>query len=148
MDDISITKAVTFIIATVIALIIFIGLSALGVYGFNYFKVLSYEYSGKGQLMQAQSNRRIEIEEAKARKESAKELAEAEIIRAQGMAEANKIIGKSLEQNEKYLHYLWIQTLEKSKNKIIYIPTETSLPILEASRAVNLDDLNQGNVKK
>ncbi len=66
--------------------------------------------------------------------ESSKHLADAEVIRARGVAEANKIIGDSLQGNEGYLRYLWITSLENSNQQVIYIPTEANLPILEASR--------------
>ena len=69
-----------------------------------------------------------------AKEESAKHLAEAEVIRAEGVARANKIIGDSLQNNEAYLRYLWIDGLHSGKNQVIYIPTEGNLPILEAGK--------------
>lgn len=66
--------------------------------------------------------------------ESSKHLADAEIIRAKGVAEANRIIGDSLKGNESYLRYLWIPNLAENKGNIVYIPTECGLPILEANR--------------
>lgn len=99
--------------------------------------VYSKRLSGEAQLAEAESNRKIAIAEAEAKKESAQALAEAEIIRARGVAEANKIIGDSLKQNEGYLRYLYIQSLSEAEtqgNKVIYIPTEAGLPILEAGR--------------
>ncbi len=61
-------------------------------------------------------------------------LAQAEIERAKGVAEANRIIGDSLKNNDSYLRYLWIDNIHNTSNQIIYIPTEASLPILEAKR--------------
>lgn len=62
-------------------------------------------------------------------------LAEAEIERAKGVAEANRIIGESLKGNEAYLRYLWIQGLQEgSTPQVVYVPTEAGLPILEAGR--------------
>ena len=61
-------------------------------------------------------------------------MAQAEVERAKGVARANKIIGDSLQGNEAYLRYLWIQGLQTNKMNVVYIPTEASLPILEASR--------------
>ena len=101
------------------------------------YTVYSNRLAGEAELARAESNRRIAIEEANAKRESAKALAEAEIIRAEGVAKANKIIGDSLKQNESYLRYLYIQSLSESEtrgNKVIYIPTEAGLPILEAGR--------------
>jgi regulator of protease activity HflC (stomatin/prohibitin superfamily) len=90
--------------------------------------------AGLAELARAESNRQIKVCEAVAFKESAKSLAEAEIIRARGVAKANEIIGQSLSGNEQYLRYLWIQSLKDNGKEVIYIPTEANLPILEANR--------------
>lgn len=91
---------------------------------------------GHALLKEAESTRKVAIEEAKAKRESAEELAQAEIIRARGVAEANQIIGDSLKGNDAYLRYLWIQGLQDGSSEVIYVPTEANLPILEAGRAV------------
>lgn len=72
--------------------------------------------------------------EATAKRDAAKMLAEAEIERAKGVAQANRIIGDSLTNNEAYLRYLWVQSLAEGKSEVIYVPTEASLPVLEAGR--------------
>lgn len=90
--------------------------------------------AGQAELKRAEQNRQIAIEEAKAKKESAQALADAEIIRAQGVAKANKIIGDSLKDNEAYLRYLWIDSLNSNNQNVIYVPTEAGLPILEAGK--------------
>lgn len=92
------------------------------------------EVNGKAQLAEAQFNRQIMVTEAEAKKEAAKSEAAAEVERAKGVAEANQIIGASLSGNEAYLRYIWLQTLRDGNNKVIYIPTEANLPILEAQR--------------
>lgn len=89
---------------------------------------------GEAELARADSNRQIATLEAMAIKESSKALAEAEIIRARGVAEANKIIGDSLSDGEGYLRYLWIQSLNHSESTVVYVPTEANLPILESQR--------------
>lgn len=89
--------------------------------------------SGKAELAKAEWNRQVVIKEANAKRESATALAEAEVIRAEGVAKANKIIGDSLNGNEAYLHYLWINELAAAGH-VIYVPTEANLPILEAGR--------------
>ena len=61
-------------------------------------------------------------------------LADAQVARARGVAQANEIIGNSLQNNELYLHYLWIQNLHDGKNDVIYVPTEAGIPIMEAGR--------------
>lgn len=98
--------------------------------------VWSNEQGGKAELARASFNRQIAVQEAQAKDDSATLLAQAEVKRAEGVAKANAIIGKSLEGNEAYLRYLYIQNLGEVGNnrEVIYIPTEASMPILEASR--------------
>ena len=69
-----------------------------------------------------------------AAKEADKSLANAEIIRAEGIAKANKIIGDSLQNNDAYIHYLWVEALRETKNAVVYVPTEAGIPITEATR--------------
>ncbi len=96
-------------------------------------KVWSQEMKGKAELARAEQNRQIKIEEAKANLEAEKLNALAEIERAKGAAEAIKIENGSL--SEKYIQYLWVRQQNHLNDKtVIYIPTETNLPILEASR--------------
>lgn len=96
--------------------------------------VWAKELNGKAQLAEATYNRQIAVQEAEAKKEAAKSLSEAEVIRAGGIAKANEIIGQSLNDNEAYLRYLWIDSISHQPNQIIYVPTESNLPILEAGR--------------
>jgi regulator of protease activity HflC (stomatin/prohibitin superfamily) len=87
---------------------------------------------GRAALMEAESTRQVRVLEAKAKRESATLEAEAEIERAKGVAEANKIIGKSLENNPRYLQFMYIKALEEGAekgNKTIYVPTEGGLPV-------------------
>ncbi len=107
----------------------------LGMWGCPKYNVYNQEMEGKALLAHAQSSKEVAVAEAKAKMESAELLAQAEVIRAQGVAKANMIIGTSLKGNESYLRYLWIQNLEAHGNEqIIYIPTEGGMPILEANR--------------
>jgi hypothetical protein len=76
----------------------------------------------------------IAILEAHAKMESAKELAQAEVIRAEGAAKANHILQNSLGGPEGYLRYLQIQAYGETNAKVIYVPTEGGLPITEAGR--------------
>lgn len=124
-------------IVWVLLVIIVIGVLCGGLYGCPKYNVYSQKLAGEAELARAESNRKIAIAEAEAKKESAKQLAEAEIIRAEGVAKANTIIGDSLKNNEAYLRYLYITGLNETSdkgNKIIYVPTEAGLPILEAGR--------------
>ena len=102
--------------------------------GMPMYNVWQQEMTGKAEFSRAEQNRKIKVEEAKAEKESATFRAEAEIIRAEGVAKANQIIGGSLKDNKDYLTYLWIQALYDESNSVIYVPTEANLPILEATR--------------
>ena len=98
------------------------------------YNVWQRSLKGKAELRQAEWNRQIAVKEAEAKKEAAQSLADAEIIRAEGVAKANEIIGASLKENEAYLRYLWIQGLQDGSSEVIYIQTEANLPILEATR--------------
>lgn len=100
------------------------------------YKVYSLELAGKAKLKEAEWEKKVLIEEAKAKKDSARLLAEAEVERAKGVAEANEIIGMSLEENEEYLHYLWIQGLQDGSSEVIYVPTEAGIPLMEAGKRV------------
>ena len=112
----------------------FILLIAVVIYGYPQYKVWQQRLAGQAELARAEQNRKISIQEAEAKKESARALAEAEVIRAEGVAKANRIIGESLRGNESYLRYLWIQTLNDNPQNVIYVPTEAGLPILEAGK--------------
>ncbi|MGD9275855.1 MAG: membrane protease subunit [Candidatus Pacearchaeota archaeon] len=94
------------------------------------YKVYSRELNGKAELREAEWNRQIAIQEAQALKESAKLKADAEILRAEGIAEANKIIAGSI--TEEYIRYKFVEGLNDGNTEVIYVPTEANLPILEA----------------
>ena len=110
-------------------------LLVIGMWGYPQYRVYQQNLEGEAELARATQNRQIRIQEAKAAQESAQLLAAAEIERAKGVAEANKIIGDSLKGNEAYLRYLWIQGLQEgSTPQVVYVPTEAGLSILEAGR--------------
>ena len=112
----------------------FIGVFALSMWGLPTYSVWQQEMSGKAQFSKAEWSKKVKVEEARALKDAAKFLAQAEVERAKGVAKANKIIGDSLKGNHAYLKYLWIQGLHNGNSETIYIPTEANLPILEATR--------------
>lgn len=115
-------------------LIVATGITCLGFYGCPQYRVYEQRLAGEAKLREAESSKQIAIEEARAKKESAEMLADAEVRRAKGIAEANRIVGESLKNNHEYLLYLWIDKLDHGENTIVYIPTEAGLPILEAGR--------------
>ena len=98
------------------------------------YNVWQQDLQGQAELARAEQNRQIAIEEAKATELSAQSYANAEVIRARGVAEANSIIQDGLGGPDGYLRYLWIQNLPDGKT--IYVPTETGMPVTEAGRAV------------
>lgn len=100
------------------------------------YNVWSQEMAGKAEFAKAEQNRKIKVEEAKANLEAEKLNAQAEIERAKGAAEAIRIENGSITPT--YIQYLWVrQQNAQTNNKIIYIPTEAGLPILEAGRVAN-----------
>jgi regulator of protease activity HflC (stomatin/prohibitin superfamily) len=97
------------------------------------YNVWKQEMDGKAEFAKAEQNRKIKIEEAKANLEAEKLNAQAEIERAKGAAEAIKIENGSI--TPAYIQYLLVrQQNANTNNKIIYIPTEAGLPVLEAGR--------------
>lgn len=122
------------ILGVILAILIVIFCIGGCMWGYPKYQVYSSDLAGQAQLKEAESNRKIIILEAEAQKESAALLAEVEVTRAKGVAEANKIIGDSLKNNESYLRWLWISNMKETDNDVIYIPTEAGLPILEAGR--------------
>ena len=129
-NDVSMNRVIKIVSGVVISIIVF---SALLSFVSPIYKVWKAEKTGEAEYAQAEQNRKITILEAQAFMESATLKAEAEIERAKGVAEANKIIAGSLQGNESYLRYLWIDKLSDNPN-VIYVPTEASLPLLEAGR--------------
>jgi hypothetical protein len=98
------------------------------------YRVYSQRKAGEAALAEAQSSRQVAILEARAKKESAIALADAEVIRARGAAEANEILQNSLGGPDGYLRYLQIQSLAETRASLIYVPTEAGLPVTESRR--------------
>lgn len=98
-----------------------------------WYNVWSQEMEGKAEFAKAEQNRKIKIEEARANLETEKLNAQAEIERAKGAAEAIRIENGSITPT--YIQYLWVrQQSDLSDKTVIYVPTETNLPILESTR--------------
>jgi len=86
----------------------------------------------KNNLWKAQYDKKIQVQDAQGKKLAASLLADVEIARAKGVAQANKIIAHSI--TPEYLRYYYIQTLAGHPGHVVYIPTEAGLPILEAGK--------------
>ena len=98
-----------------------------------WYNVWSQEMEGKAEFAKAEQNRKIKIEEARANLEAEKLNAQAEIERAKGAAEAIRIENGSITPT--YIQYLWVrQQSDLSDKTVIYIPTESNLPLLESTR--------------
>lgn len=103
-----------------------------------WYNVWSQEMEGKAEFAKAEQNRKIRIEEAKANLEAEKLNAQAEVERAKGAAEAIRIENGSITPT--YIQYLWVrQQSDLSDKTVIYVPTETNLPLLESARLLKQD---------
>lgn len=122
----------------VIFFVVFLILALM--FGLPRYNVWQQEMAGKAEMAKAEQNRRILVEEAKAKLEAEKLNAQAEIERAKGMAEAMKLENGTL--TETYNQYLFIRTLEKIADKgdlpqIIYIPSNGMVPVMDVSKKNN-----------
>ncbi|CAM3972496.1 MULTISPECIES: hypothetical protein [Flavobacterium] len=109
-------------------------------FGLPRYNVWQQEMAGKAEMAKAEQNRRILVEEEKAKLEAEKLNAQAEVERAKGMAEAMKLENGTL--SETYNQYLFIRTLEKLADKgdlpqIIYIPSNGLLPVMDINKTTN-----------
>lgn len=106
-----------------------------------WYNVWSQEMEGKAEFAKAEQNRKIKIKEAKANLEAEKLNAQAEIERVKGAAEAIRIENGSITPT--YIQYLWVRQQGDLHNKtVIYVPTETNLPILESTRGIQIPQEN------
>jgi hypothetical protein len=124
---------VKLVLAVIAGIVLFIVLIIWG------WKAITPRYN----LYRAETEKKAVIAEQRAQSEAAEfaaisevtqaqAKADAEVIRATGLAEAQAIISETL--TEDYIRYLYIQAIEGNPNQIIYVPTEAGLPILEANR--------------
>jgi hypothetical protein len=105
------------------------------------YEVWQQGMAGQAELSRAEQNRQIKVKEAQAKLDSSKLEAAAEIERAKGASEANKIMVDSLGGPDRYLRWRWIMMLENNEKgglnrEIIYVPADGNLPMTEAGRAV------------
>lgn len=125
-----------FIIGTILFILV-AGVIAMFIFGSAIFGPWMSERQGMAEFNRAEQNRKIRVQEAISKNEAAEYLAQAEIIKAKGVSEANDIMSASLGGPEGYLRWKYIEMLEEtgqSSNTIVYIPTEGGMPILEAGR--------------
>jgi len=123
-------------IGSIVAIVIVVAIALIGLPTYN---VYSKQMQGKAAYEEAVQNRRIRVLEAQALLDSAQLTAQAEVARARGTNEANRIMAESLGGPDNYLRWSYINMLGETAGKpgreVIYIPTEATMPILEASRS-------------
>lgn len=106
--------------------------------GWPQYNVYRKQMQGRAAYEQAVQDRRIRVLEAQAALDSAQLTAQAEIARARGTNEANRIMAESLGGPDNYLRWAYINMLQETAGRgdrqVIYIPTEAGMPILEAGR--------------
>lgn len=126
-------EKVNYVRITIWSIVSILALIAVLLFAGPRYRVWRMEMRGKAQFAEAEQNRRIKVEEAKANLEAEKLNAQAEIERAKGAAEAIRIENGQLTTT--YIQYLWVRQQSNNKiEKIVYIPTEASMPILEAKK--------------
>ena len=118
----------------IVSVVILVLIVSVGIaFGLPWYTVWQQEMAGKAEFAKAEQNRKIKIEEAKANLEAEKLNAQAEVERAKGAAEAIRIENGSITPT--YIQYLWVRQQSNLNDKtVIYVPTESNLPILESPR--------------
>ena len=106
--------------------------------GGPFYQVFTARKHGQAELARATQNRQVRVQEALAKFEAADYDAKTDVRRAEGVAQANRIIAQSLGGPEGYLRWRYIEMLQETSqnggHQIIYLPTEAGLPILEAGK--------------
>lgn len=99
-------------------------------------RVWAAHQEGLADLAQAKNEQAIQVAEAQGRKDAATLNKEAAIIEAEAVAAQIDKIGKELHAHDLYLRWQWIEMMKHrgDSGDTIYVPTEGSLPILEAGR--------------
>lgn len=110
-----------------IGLLVIIGIAGL-MFGVPRYNVWQQEMAGRARLAEATQSRQIAVEQARAEKEAA-------ALRA----DAIEIMGEVAQRYPEYRYQEYLgafaDALRDGKiNQIIYVPTETNIPIMEGGR--------------
>lgn len=132
-EDKLIVRIVVYIAAAAVLLI------ALMLWGCPQYGVWTEGLAGEAEFRRAEQNRRIAVEEARAKAEAAELLAQAEVVRATGVAQAQKIINQTL--TDRYIQWMMADKLSEQAS-VVYVPTEAQIPLLEAGRSVKVPKSN------
>ncbi len=123
---------------TIVLVVIGLAVVAGALWALPTYNVYRKQMAGRAAYEEAVQNRRIRVLEAQAALDAARLTAQAEVERARGTNEANRIMAESLGGPENYLRWAYIdmlrETADQQDRQIIYIPTEAGMPILEAGR--------------
>lgn len=84
------------------------------------------------EAIQFKMDKKQELDRKEFELSTEKKNKEIEIIKAEAIAESNKIIAGSI--TEEYLKWKFIESLKDNGADVIYVPTEANLPIMEATR--------------
>ena len=99
------------------------GVGAGIAYGYPNYLVWQQGKQGEAALAKATQDRQIKVQEAEAELEAAKK-----------QAEANRILGESVRAYPEAMEQKWVEAIKETKNQVIYLPTEASVPVTEAGR--------------
>jgi hypothetical protein len=120
-----------------VGVVVVVLLCGAGAWAWPQYNIYRQQAAGEAALREAEFTRQIAELDSRAAVAKAQGDALAEVERAKGAAEANRILADSLVGQDEYIQYLYIQMLRDSNSagrEIIYIPTEGGLPILESTR--------------
>lgn len=119
--------------------IFFSALLVWWLFGYPKWKVWNAHQSGLADLQRARNEQQIQVAQAQGRLDAAALNKKAAIVEAEAVSAQIECIGAGLTKHDLYLKWQWIKMMEERDNgETIYVPTEASLPILEASRRGSL----------
>ena len=128
MEDSSVLSSIVMLFV-IVAVVVIVLCWALPIY-----RVWQAHKSGQADLARANNEQLIRVSQAKGRLQAAELNKQAAIIEAEAVAEQISRIGQGLTTHDLYLKWQWIKMMEDRDGSTIYVPTEASLPILEAAR--------------
>ena len=102
---------------TIGSIILIAIIGAIALVGMPTYNVYAKQMQGKAAYEEAVQNRRIRVLEAQAALDSAQLTAQAEVARARGTNEANRIMAESLGGPDNYLRWAYIDMLRETAGK-------------------------------
>ena len=133
-------KTVNIITLSTLAALLMVGSLLTCMWALPRYRVYSQTMRGQADFKEAEINRQIRVEEARAEEEAlmleANGEAEREVIKAEATAKAVQLVGAALESYPSYLRLHWINEVAGGDGDRIYIPTEAGMPILEAGASL------------